>query len=597
MLNKMPLPLWKRATFVPLLLFALWLLTDNETNDWNGSGKDRRRHLAVFTALRRHPPCSRVYRSLLEIDLLLWGATLSFWVWNRTIGKKMIAHLLFQPVTIDPSAMVSAATSAVDAAGQYLPVDIDDFAPLHAEDILMLGRSRAHSTQGEEVAETFDAQYDSDGEVSELTATLHAPMSVVSSKVMEPPDVEDLARVAVDSLVLILLSLFFFTLSSSEGGRYVDGMQELGFFRMVAMVAAPIFPLILFLTGIFAAVMPWRRKRREFWKLISLTIGAPVYRVTFRDGFIGDILTSSVRPMRDIAFTFFYLFSGLQGWWKQAYDLDTAGLPLETNWFLHTVIFPACMFSPLWWRFLQNLRQTYEHKKRWPYLGNAFKYFIAAEVAIFGAFNPSRKQDFLWLFSFAAATMYQIWWDVFMDWELLVIENKTVRLRRTRIYSVEWMYWTILVVNIILRFCWTLSFLPPHYLNRAGVLSDQFEGDLSHILNPTIASAEIIRRTLWGFLRVELEAIKVGRTDPNLKGAWSDADDEQEMEMTGMSMEPVEIARSVHWEEQLQPSKTGWIYASDMYSMSEFQILGELCLYATAFTALGLVAAAHRLTF
>ena len=184
-----------------------------------------------------------------------------------------------------------------------------------------------------------------------------------------------------------------------------------------------------------------------------------------------------------------------------------------------------------------------------------------------------------------------------MDWELLVIENKTDRLRRTRIYSVEWMYWTILVVNIILRFCWTLSFLPPHYLNRAGVLSDQFEGDLSHILNPTIASAEIIRRTLWGFLRVELEAIKVGRIDPKLKGAWSDADHENEIEMQDMTMEPVEFAKSVHWEEPLQPRKTGWLYPSDMYSMSEFQIMGELCLYATAFTALGLVAAAHRLTF
>jgi hypothetical protein len=127
-------------------------------------------------------------------------------------------------------------------------------------------------------------------------------------------------------------------------------------------------------------------------------------------------------------------------------------------------------------------------------------------------------------------------------------------------------------------------------------LSDQFEGDISHILNPTIASAEIIRRTLWGFLRVELEAIKVGRKDPKLKGAWSDTDHENEMEMKVMSMEKVEFARSVQWEDDLQPSKVSWI-TGDMYHMTELQILGELCLYATAFTALGLIAVAHRITF
>lgn len=586
----MALPLWKRAALVPLLLFALWLLTDHETNELSSN-----RHLAVFTALRRHPPCARVYRSLLEVNLLLWGAAVSFWLWNRTIGRKMITHLLFQPVVMDESAMVSSDAAGVDD-GRYLPLDVDDFAPVHAQDILNLGTRNVSPLSPAEEELAMDAHYDSDGEVSELTPTPFPCASSSSLLGMEPPDATDVARVAVDSLVLILLSLFFFTLSSADGGRYVDGMHELGFFRMVAVVAAPIFPLLLFFAGTFASVMPWRRKRSEFWKLISLTVGAPLYRVTFRDGFIGDILTSSVRPMRDIAFTFFYIFSGLQGWWKQAYDLDTAGLPLETNWYLHTVIFPACMFSPLWWRFLQNLRQAYENKQRWPYLGNAFKYFIAAEVAIFGAFNPARKQHILWLASFAAATVYQIWWDVFMDWELLVVEGKKLRLRRTRIYSVEWMYWTILVVNIILRFCWTLTFLPPHYLNRAGVLSDQFEGDLSHILNPTIASAEIIRRTLWGFLRVELEAIKVGRQMPHLKGAWSDADSDKTMEMKDMTTEMAELPSDVQWEEQLQPSKTGWIIG-EMYSMSEFQIIGELCLYATAFTALGLIAAAHRLTY
>ena len=66
------------------------------------------------------------------------------------------------------------------------------------------------------------------------------------------------------------------------------------------------------------------------------------------------------------------------------------------------------------------MKQVYESRQRWPYLGNAFKYFIAAQVAMIGVFHPQTSfNSFLWLGSFVIATLYQIWWDVFMDWGLL----------------------------------------------------------------------------------------------------------------------------------------------------------------------------------
>ena len=356
----MPVSLGKRLALVPALLFALWLLTDNDTSESSKS-----HHLAVMTALSRHPPCLRVYRSLLELNLLMWGAVVSLLLWSRTIGKKMVGHLLFQPAEVPSKESYLPERSY----GRYLPVDADE---IFHED----GDSQVDSVPLSE-NEALDAQYDSDGSVTEPP-----PMEY-----NEPPDVAALAGVAVDSLILILVSLFFFTLSSAEGGRYVDGMAKISTFRVVAIVAAPIFPLLLFLAGLVSAILPWK-DRQGFWKVISFTMGAPFYHVTFRDGFIGDVFTSAVRPMQDTAFTVFYLLSGLQGWWKQSYDLDAADLPLEKNWLLHTFILPTCMVSPLWWRFLQNLRQCYENKKRWPYLGNALKYFFAAEVAMFGLFDP-----------------------------------------------------------------------------------------------------------------------------------------------------------------------------------------------------------------
>eukprot|EP00980_Cylindrotheca_fusiformis_P003836 scaffold858_cov123-Cylindrotheca_fusiformis.AAC.12 len=546
----MPLPLWKKAALVPALLFALWLLTDDETSE---SGKFH--HLAVLTALNRHRPSLRVYRSLLELNLLMWGLVVSLVLWSRTIGNKMIGHLLFRPsdeVYKDGFSMLERSL------GRYRKVN--------TEEIFNVEYRPEDSQLSED--EALDADYLSDGDVSEAQSQTEEYM---------PPSVEAVAGVALDSLILILISLFFFTFSSAEGGSYIDGMASIHTLKFIALVAAPVFPLLLFIGGVCAAVFPWA-KRKEFWKVISLTIGAPFFHVTFRDGFVGDILTSSVRPMQDTAFTAFYFLSGLQGWWTETYNLDAADAPLETNWLLHTCILPMCMASPLWWRFLQNLSQCYENKKRWPYLGNALKYFIAAEVAMFGVFNPSRRQSLLWLSCFVGATLYQIWWDVFMDWELFEIQGGSVRLRKTRIYQQEWMYWAICALNFVLRFCWTLSFLPPHYLNRAGVLSDTFEGDLTAILSPTIASAEIIRRTFWGFLRVELEAIKVARKEPHLKGAWVDElDGDIELKLVAM-----DVANPIG-----QPP----------VKVNELQLLGELSLYATAFTSLGLLAAAHRVTY
>jgi hypothetical protein len=141
-----------------------------------------------------------------------------------------------------------------------------------------------------------------------------------------------------------------------------------------------------------------------------------------------------VRPMQDIAFTLFYMAFGLKGWWFHGYfspaAVDPAALvqsgnatagynaflnaadasvpDMERSWLLHTAILPACIISPLWWRFLQNMRQTYDAKQRWPYLGNALKYFCAAQVAMVGVYQPHMQQNPLWILCFVGATLYQV---------------------------------------------------------------------------------------------------------------------------------------------------------------------------------------------
>jgi hypothetical protein len=148
--------------------------------------------------------------------------------------------------------------------------------------------------------------------------------------------------------------------------------------------------------------------------------------------------------LQDIAFTLCYLLFGLRGYWSDYHynnesmnfthiigsssssnssnetttfegighlfvQTADANVPsMERSWIVHTMILPACMISPLWWRFLQTTRQSYDTEQRWPYLGNAFKYFLAAQVAMLGVYHPSLRQSSIWVGSFIIATVYQV---------------------------------------------------------------------------------------------------------------------------------------------------------------------------------------------
>jgi len=430
--------------------------------------------------------------------------------------------------------------------------------------------------------------------------------------------------------------LILFTVSSAEGGRYIDPPSSRGdddndnnhtinhqrsWMKYAARIAAPVFPLTLFLLAILFAILPWR-KRGPTFAITSLTIGAPFYDVTFRDGFVGDVLTSTVRPLQDLASTVFFvpLGLGLGAWWgREFYTLDAASVPLERSWMLHTVVLPACTLSPLWWRFLQNLRQCYDAKQRWPYLGNALKYLLAAEVAVFGLFDPSVKQSPLWRTCFFGATIYQVWWDVFMDWGLLE-RNPTFGsypgasrwpycLRSRRLYRRKWVYPIIFGINLCLRFVGMVTLIPPVYLSRStGLIVNTYNNpDFQLFVGSLAASAEIFRRTIWALLRLEWEVIKTsnkGDSENEVKGMTSNDSDGVGNLSEEDGMQPMSIASSGMVGRDGRRRSPPWPFAaeksfsfaslSDMSHLDDIQILSELCVWATVFSGIALVAAAHR---
>lgn len=241
--------LWKKALLVPLLLLALLLLQDDNDSK-----------LALVTALSRHPPSLRVYRALLELSLLLFCGSLSLFVWKRAAGSRVVGILMFQP----PQDI-----SPIRGMYQALPTNIvehhDTAATLPQDDDILT----------EEEAQ--DACYASDSDFDEEPPSSSLPTSHCD----EPPTATSVANAALDLLLLVLISLFLFTISSAEGGKYIDGMEE-GMFQWLARIAAPVFPLGLFVLAAIKSFFPFSKQRKDFWTVLSFTLSAPMVEVTFR---------------------------------------------------------------------------------------------------------------------------------------------------------------------------------------------------------------------------------------------------------------------------------------------------------------------------
>ena len=138
-------------------------------------------------------------------------------------------------------------------------------------------------------------------------------------------------------------------------------------------------------------------------------------------------------------------------------------------------------------------------KKTFPHVYNAGKYFAAFAVVVFSIFHQSvatatySKDGYqtAWLVVFVAATIYQWFWDVKMDWGIS-------RSRAAYLFP-AWVYAVFVPADLCMRFLWVLSLIPAN----EGSPFAGFAKDSQGLLAP----AEIVRRLGWCLLRVENEHV------------------------------------------------------------------------------------------
>jgi len=321
------------------------------------------------------------------------------------------------------------------------------------------------------------------------------------------------ASAGLDLCMPVLLNFHMFMLLT-----HTDGSEEV-------TIPPQVLPLIFLSILMVRSFIPFGARKR-FWGTIHSAASAPFYNVTFRDLLIGEVATSMVRPLQDICFALFYYVASFYAIFSGNPDLERTGSKLEYNFILHNIVLPTCAVLPLLSRFLQTLRQAYGEQRRWPHLGNAFKYFSAAMVIFYGMTHSEEERSGLWIYCFGICLIYQIWWDIVIDWEVLRILPKDevdpccfpfsflrrIQLRSTRLFKSNRTYWRIIAFNTLFRFTWMLSFIPAYHFNMTGEKKDTFSMDVSSIVGVALSLAELLRRCYWVLLRLELETIKMKDT-------------------------------------------------------------------------------------
>ena len=244
-----------------------------------------------------------------------------------------------------------------------------------------------------------------------------------------------------------------------------------------------------------------RRGRFSFLTVIVRILMAPFIFVYFGDFWFADQLNSTVALLLDIQYLGCYLISDP---WIVGTKMHDDNVCTQSSNGIRPII--SCL--PALWRLFQCLRCFYDTREV-RHLINAGKYSTTFPVVVFATlFAVKVKPGFslahlnlndvgwiiiCWLLSSFVHALYTFIWDIYCDWGLLQLRKGTL-LRPKILYRSKCFYFIAIVLDMILRFAWTLKL----------TLAIVWHVD-SDLIYTGLVVAEILRRFVWNFFRVEFE--------------------------------------------------------------------------------------------
>ena len=232
--------------------------------------------------------------------------------------------------------------------------------------------------------------------------------------------------------------------------------------------------------------------RIYFFKLVRDIFFSFFRKTKFLVPWATDQMLSLVIPLKDLSYTICYSFN----------VFNTGKMQNTCYKYPFKYIEFIIIFLPLFLRFIQCLRKAYDYEDKshsFYQIVNAGKYLTSIIMTIFSVFQKlSQLVYWLWISFLLLSTLYCYIWDLKKDFGFLQMKSKYCLLRNKLYYPQRWFYYLAIIVNLGLRFTWTLT-ISPNSLN--SVL-------FSVVITSGLGILETFRRTLWNYFRVELENLK-----------------------------------------------------------------------------------------
>lgn len=222
----------------------------------------------------------------------------------------------------------------------------------------------------------------------------------------------------------------------------------------------------------------------RLWLLSTFTrlLLSGFYPVEFRDFFLGDIFCSLTYSISNVSM-FFCIYSKH---WNNCVSCGSAKS--------RVLGFLQCL--PSIWRFLQCFRRYADTGDWFPHLANMGKYTVSMlyymSLSLY-RIETIKKYKVLLIFWAATNSVYSSIWDIVMDWSLFQFDSKHFLLRDEITFKYPSAYYLAMVTDVILRFQWIFYVLFPTQIQQSAITSF------------CIAIAEILRRFVWIFFRMENE--------------------------------------------------------------------------------------------
>lgn len=259
------------------------------------------------------------------------------------------------------------------------------------------------------------------------------------------------------------------------------------------------YPYAYFYTLLFILFCPFNifYLKARIWFIVSMVrlFLSGFYPVEFRDFFMGVLSCSLTYSISNI----YMLFCLEHIQWNTCISCG----PMKSH------ILGICACIPALWRSMQCLRRFLDTGEWFPHFANLAKYLITTlyffmlsiyRIATYKDFalNNSTNNNNLGITAFFITvsiinSSYSAVWDVCMDWSLMQPSSDNYLLRDVLIYKRKVIYYFAIIFDVILRFQWVVYVFTPYKISHSALTAF------------FVAMAELIRRFVWLFFRMENE--------------------------------------------------------------------------------------------